>query len=209
MDLYYLSDSPPCRAVLLTAKALGIELNKIPLDFEAEEHLKPEFVQINPQHTVPTLVDGDFILWESRAIMIYLVEKYGQEDDPLYPKCPEKRALINQRLYFDMGTLFGSYIDYYYPQMLEKKPGNPELLPKLEKAMEFLDIFLSNSDYAAGDTMTLADLAFLVSVSSMEVVDFDIKRYENVYKWYENIKEEAPGAAEDWEMCLELKKYLK
>lgn len=47
----------------------------------------------------------------SRAICTYLIEKYGK-NDALYPKDPQKRAIINQRLFFDAGTLYQSYIDY-------------------------------------------------------------------------------------------------
>lgn len=103
VDFYYLPGSSPCRSVIMTAKAVGVDLNKKLLNLQAGEHLKPEFIKINPQHTIPTLVDNGFALWESRAIQVYLVEKYGKTDS-LYPKCPKKRAVINQRLYFDMGT---------------------------------------------------------------------------------------------------------
>ena len=49
---------------MMVAKALGIELNLKVVDLQKGEQLKPEFVALNPQHTVPTLVDGDFVLWE-------------------------------------------------------------------------------------------------------------------------------------------------
>ncbi len=74
-DLYYMSLSAPCRAVILTAKMAGVELNLKTLDLFAEEHLKPEFIKINPQHTVPTLDDNGFVVTESRAICAYLVNK--------------------------------------------------------------------------------------------------------------------------------------
>lgn len=60
---------------------------------------------MNPLHTVPTLKDGDFAIWDSHAINAYLSTKYG-ENDKLYPTDPEKRAVIDQRLHFDSGILF-------------------------------------------------------------------------------------------------------
>ncbi|XP_017120489.2 uncharacterized protein LOC108141556 [Drosophila elegans] len=207
-DFYYLPGSAPCRSVIMTAKAVGVELNKKLLNLQAGEQLKPEFLKINPQHTIPTLVDNGFALWESRAILVYLVEKYGKTDS-LYPKCPKKRAVINQRLYFDMGTLYQSFANYYYPQVFAKAPADPEAFKKIEAAFEFLNTFLEGQEYAAGDSLTVADIALVASVSTFEVAGFEISKYANVNKWYENAKKVTPGWEENWAGCLEFKKFFE
>lgn len=208
MDLYYKSGSAPCRAVLMTAKALGVDLNLKRVELMAGEHLTPEYLKINPQHTIPTLVDGEFSLWESRAIQIYLAEKYGK-NDTLYPKCPKKRALVNQRLFFDMGTLYQRFGDYYYPQIFAKAPADPEKFKKMEEAMGFLDTFLDGKTYAAGDFLTLADLSLLATVSSYEVAKFDLSPYKSVTKWYNHIKTVAPGADLNEQGCVEFSRFFK
>ena len=64
MDFYYNAVSPPCRAVMLTIRSLGLKVNYKVLDLAAKEQQEPAFLAINPTHTVPTLVDGDLVLWE-------------------------------------------------------------------------------------------------------------------------------------------------
>lgn len=123
--LYLIYLSAPCRAVLMVAKAIGVELEIEEL--EKEQLKSPEIlevnnwrvyesqmnidlifltVQINPQHTVPILVDDDFTIWDSHAIAGYLIGQYA-EGDSLYPKDDvKKRALVDQRLHFENGVLF-------------------------------------------------------------------------------------------------------
>ncbi|XP_043864042.1 glutathione S-transferase 1-1-like [Drosophila mojavensis] len=209
MDLYYRPGSAPCRAVIMTAKAIGIEFDKlIFINTRAGDQFKPEFLKVNPQHTIPTLVDNGFALWESRAIMVYLAERYGK-GTPLYPPNIEQRALINQRLYFDMGTLYKSFADYYYPQIFQQQAPNEEQHKKIETAFELLDGFLADRSYVAGDWLTLADISILASVSSFDVAGFDLRRYGNVARWYELAKVNTPGWHANWAGCLEFQKYFQ
>lgn len=71
------------------------------------------FLQMNPQHTVPVLDDNGLYLTESRAILQYLANAYGGSNDSLYPKDPRKRAIVDQRLLFDMGTLYKAFSEAY------------------------------------------------------------------------------------------------
>ena len=62
---------------------LGVPYEFVLLDLEAGEHRQPEFLAINPMGKVPAIVDGEFPLWESGAILLYIAEKYGQIPDSL------------------------------------------------------------------------------------------------------------------------------
>jgi glutathione S-transferase len=105
LQLYYTSGSPPSRAVLQTIRVLGIDVEVKSVDLMKGENLLPEFLKLNPMHQVPILVDDDFVVTESRAIMAYLVNSRKPDSD-LYPNDPKKRAKIDERLYFDCNNFF-------------------------------------------------------------------------------------------------------
>ncbi|XP_017026652.1 uncharacterized protein [Drosophila kikkawai] len=208
MDFYYMPGSSGCRTVQMVAKAVGVELNKKLLNTMEGEQLKPEFVKLNPQHTIPTLVDNGFSIWESRAIAVYLVEKYGK-DDSLFPKDPKKQAVVNQRLYFDMGTLNDAFAKYYYPLFRTGQPGSEEDFKKIETAFGFLNTFLEGQDYVAGDNLTVADIAILALVSTFDIIEFDFSKYTNVVRWYANAKKVTPGWDENWEGLQQMKAFFE
>ncbi|XP_052835659.1 uncharacterized protein LOC128252187 [Drosophila gunungcola] len=208
MDFYYMPGSGGCRTVIMVAKALGLELNKKLVNTMEGDQLKPEFVKLNPQHTIPTLVDNGFSVWESRAIAVYLVEKYGK-DDSLFPKDPKMQAVVNQRLYFDMGTLTDAFAKYYYPLFRTGKPGTEEDFKKIDTAFGFLDTFLEGQDYVAGDQLTVADIAILANVSTFEIIDYDFSKHTNVVRWYANAKKVTPGWDENWEGLQQMKAFFE
>uniref|UniRef100_A0A182PZ68 glutathione transferase n=1 Tax=Anopheles epiroticus TaxID=199890 RepID=A0A182PZ68_9DIPT len=188
LDLYYNIISPPCRVVLLFAKWLKLELNLIELDVLKREHYKPEFLK----HYIPTLVDGDVVVWESSAILIYLAEKYST-DDTLYPKDNALRAKVNQRLFYDIGTLMRSVTTYYHPILMGGE-GKLEDFKKVQDAVGVLNSFLGASRWTAGEHITVADFAIAVTVAALDgVLHFDFSVYPNVHRWYEQCKRELVG----------------
>lgn len=98
--LYYTAGSPPARAVLFLIRYLDIDVEVKNLNLLQREQYSEEFLKINPAHEVPTLVDGDFVLTESRAILAYLINSRNSGSD-LYPSDPKARARVDQRLSYD------------------------------------------------------------------------------------------------------------
>src|ERR1051325_244729 len=93
MKLHYSPFSSNARKVRITAGLLGIELELEPVDLMKGAQRNPEFLAINPMGKVPVLVDGDFVLSESAAIMAYLAD--GKPGHALYPDdCRRRHRML-------------------------------------------------------------------------------------------------------------------
>jgi len=182
--LYFIDASPPVRGTLLTIKALGIDVELIPVNLMTGEHLTPEYLKMNPQHTVPTLKDGDFVVWDSHAINAYLVGKYGK-DDSLYPKNLEKRATIDQRMYFDCGVLFARVGAIVAPIIKEGVKTIPkEKQEALVQAYDTLETFLDGKEYIAGNQLSIADFSTVAVLTTADVVaPLPPNKLPNVRRW--------------------------
>ncbi len=161
--LYYGSGSPYAwRAQLaLEHKALPYELKV--LSFSAGDTRKPEFIALNPRHRVPVLVDGDFVLYESNAIVEYLDEAYPATGAPLFPGDARTRALI-RRLILEVDNYFDKAVDPLLDQAFSKKPEerDPQKIADAKKAvMDEYALFTSSmrGDFLAGP-LSAADFTF-------------------------------------------------
>ena len=91
---------PPTRSirVLWTLRELGVNFEFVNVNLVAAENRRAEFLAINPAGKLPALVNGEFVLTESVAIVLYLAEKYA--DKGLLPAEPTARAQVNKWLLF-------------------------------------------------------------------------------------------------------------
>ena len=125
--------------------------------------------------------------------MGYLVNKYGK-DDSLYPKDPETRAMVDRLLYFDEGTFWSRFRQYFAPVAFAGQKPDPTKLEAIHGGFEFLEKFLDGHDFAVGNNITIADHSLIASVSSIEESGFvDIGKYKNVIAWSKRCKAQMPG----------------
>ena len=175
----------------------GIEFQTVPIDVFQGEHKHPNFLQLQPFGVVPVIQDGDYTLFESRAIIRYLAEKYKSEGPDLLGKTIEERGLVNQWLEVEaqnfhppiynltLHLLFSSKLGFPQDQNLVK-----ESEIKLGKVLDIYEERLSKSKYLGGDFFSLADLShlpFLHYLVNQMGKDYMVKERKNVSVWWDDI----------------------
>jgi glutathione S-transferase len=150
---------------------INLNYDYILIDMAQQEHLQSTFLQLNPMGKVPVIVDGDFTLWESGAILLYLAEKYGNEISTL-----EERSIINQWILFANSTLAtGLFIEANREKEMSK------LLPPLEN-------ILKDNSYLLGEKFTVGDVAVGSMLAYTQILlQLDLKDYPAITKYIQNI----------------------
>ncbi|CAG9795470.1 unnamed protein product [Diatraea saccharalis] len=188
--LHSTDGSPPTRAVLMVIKLLGLNVERSEVMPMVGDHLKPEFVQKNPVHTIPFLEDGNFKLADSHAIITYLVSKYGAEKKAeLYPCDLEVRATVDQRMYMDTSIVFPKLRGMILTLLKEKKR-----IPTEEQAVELkelygiLEKYLEQTKFFAANHLTLADISLVASLSTLDEM-YSFEEFPKLSQWYETMKQ--------------------
>jgi len=123
----------------------------------------PDYLAMNPNGRVPTLQDGDFVLWESNSIMRYLVLAYGK-GSPIYPQAPKRRAGVDRWLDWTLSTL--QPVDRPVFWALVRTPAEQRDMAAIQKDADaeavqwrIVDNQLATRRFIEGDDFTLADIA--------------------------------------------------
>lgn len=196
MKLYIDPSSTVCRGLMLFVADYGIAVDYAYVNLMSGEHMAPDFMALNPNHTVPVLVDGDLVLSESSAILKYLADKTGCL---AYPADLVERARVNAAMdWFNTGFYVKYGYFHVYPQVLdymalENPAGQAELVAKgAAAAAEKLAILdrhmIGDNDYVCGPRPTIADYCGLSIVALGELVDVDLTPCPNVRRWLAAMK---------------------
>ncbi|TKY46767.1 Glutathione S-transferase F9 [Spatholobus suberectus] len=161
------------KRVLVCLIEKEIEFETVHVDGFKGEHKQPEYLKLQPFGLLPVVQDGDYTLYESRAILRYYAEKYKNQGTDLLGKTMEERGLVEQWLEVEAHNyyppIFNLVMNILVSPLLGL-PSDPKVIQESEEKLgKVLDIYeerLSKTKYLAGDFFSLADL--------IVVMEFDI-----------------------------------
>ena len=193
MKLYLNALSPNVRRVTLVIAATGLDVEQKVVDFGKGEHKSPEFLAMNPNGAVPTLVDGDFVLTESRAIMQYLASK--KPESGLLPKDEAQRADVVRWQFWDASHFSPQVSTIAFERVLKPmfgmgEPNQPkidEALTSFRRFAAVLDKRLAGKHYIVGEALTLADLTLASSLMYSKQAELPLAEFPNIEAWFGRI----------------------
>jgi len=153
---------------------------------EMKDLKTPEYLKVNPNGKVPTLVDGDFKLFESMAINLYLAKRFNK--DGFWPSSPEDQARCYQWSFWGMTEiekpLLTILIDMFMTAPDKRKPeAVAEAQKTLPKPFAVLNAALEGHEYLLGSAFTVADLNLASILSWSKPIKYDFKPYPNAGAW--------------------------
>jgi GST-like protein len=159
MIKFYYHPSPNPAKVALFLEEAGLQYEVVPVDTRKGEQFKPEFLAINPNAKTPALIDGDAVLFDSSAIMLYLAEKTGSF---LPPNSPKLRGELLSWLMFvasGIGPYSGQAVHFKHFAPDPKEYAVNRYSYEAERHWGIIDARLAKQHYMVGDTYSIVDMS--------------------------------------------------
>ncbi|KAL3715218.1 hypothetical protein ACJRO7_007022 [Eucalyptus globulus] len=197
------------KRVLVCLIEKDVEFETVIVDLFKGEHKAPEYLKLQPFGSVPVVQDGDYTLFDSRAIIRYYAEKYKHQGTELLGKTIEERGLVEQWLEVEAHNfqppIYDLVHNLVYGPLIGLTPDPKQLKESEDKLCQVLDIYeerLSKSKYLAGDFFSLADLShlpFTQYLMGKMGKEYLIRDRKHVSGWWDDI-----SSRPSWKKVLEL-----
>lgn len=183
IDLYT-ARTPNGYKVSIALEELGLDYRVVPVSLGRGEQKEPWFLALNPNGRIPVIVDrddGDFAVFESGAILVYLAEKAGA----LLPADPKGRSTVLQWLMFQMGGLgpMMGQANVFHRYAPERIPyATARYQREGRRLLEVLDGRLRDHEYLAGE-YSIADIASFAWARSHAWSGIEVEGLEHLHRW--------------------------
>lgn len=193
MKLYIANGSTACRKVLATAYHLDIPLELQIIEFFSAQFDPIVFARKNPNGMVPLLADGDFLLWESTAIMQYLADTIS--DCTLYPRDIKTRADISRWQCWALAH-FGAtcnmiiWENVLKPRLLGESPDPRKVEEGRQGFFRFGSVLaehLQDKRFIVDDQLTLADFSVAATLGYAESAQIPWDEFPAIQTWYASL----------------------
>lgn len=186
LDVYAFA-TPNSVKVPIALEELGLEYSLHPINVRKGEQKAPAFIKLNPNAKVPVLVDGDLVLTESAAILVYLAEKTGQ----LLPADGQGRVRVFEQLFFHASALSPAFGQSGFFQRFAAEP-QPIAIERFsseaKRTVTMLDALLATRHFVAGDALTIADIAHFGWLWRREFAGVALDDAPHVARWYAELE---------------------
>ena len=188
IDLYFFP-SPNGLKIGIMLEECGLPYQLIPVDIGSGEQFRPEYLALNPNNKIPTIVDQDtgISVFESGAILIYLAEKSKQ----LLPQAADERIEVLSWLFWQAGGLgpMAGQAHHFRAFATEEVPyGIERYTNEVNRLYGVMNGRLGDTGYLAGN-YSIADIACWPWIVSHERQGQDLEEFPNVKRWFETIRE--------------------
>jgi len=178
--------------VMWTIAELGLAHERIDAGREFGLVNTREYEALNPNQRIPTLRDGDFVLWESNVIVRYLAAKFGA--GTLWPTDLARRAVADQWMDWQQTTLLPDMHTLYWG--IARTSAHERDQPKIDAAIHNikamwgrLDAHLKGRDFIVGDTLTMGDIPVGTLCYRYHALGVERAPLDNLERWYERLLE--------------------
>lgn len=188
------TNSNNVKKVLWVAAELGLKYERLDAGMQYGVVNTPEYRALNPNGQVPTIQDGDTVIWESNAITRYLAAKHAA-NTPLYPASLEQRALADQWMDWSSTTFFPLFRLVFWGIL--RTPADQQDWNKIkedmkgsEKLLEIPEATLAKQPYLSGQEFGIGDIPLGVFIYTYFELDTErTTRLPNLRAWYERLKQ--------------------
>ena len=194
IEIFAFPPSPRAFKTIAVANHLGLDFTVRVLDFQRGDHQAPEYAALNPNKMMPTLRDGDYVLWEANAIMQYLAGRKPQSG--LLPSDERGRLDVTRWQLWDLAhwdpavaTLLLE--NFVKPVLL--RAGDPDAAEvakaneRFHRAAGVLDAQLKGRRYVTGDALTLADFALGAPLNYAAEGRYPLENYPEIRRWHASL----------------------